>query len=100
MDGGWDLASFRVALRHPTRHLHGSESRSMADSTPTADILQRLDIFRAVAPHFGKVLPASFFQKTSTVIPGVERVHHLIEGIYKPCLLYTSDAADEEDSVD
>jgi hypothetical protein len=29
-------------------------------------------------------MPASFFQKTSAVVPGVERVHHLIEGIYKP----------------
>jgi HNH endonuclease len=56
----------------------------MAVSTPTADVVRRLGIFRAVAPHFGEVLPASFFQKTSAVVPGVERVHHLIEGIYKP----------------
>ncbi len=51
---------------------------------PTADIAERLRIFRELAPHFGKVLAAAFFQKTSRVVPGVERVHNLIEGIYKP----------------
>jgi hypothetical protein len=68
----------------------------MAVSTPTADVVQRLGIFRAVAPHFGKVLPASFFQKTSAVIPGVERVHHLIEGIYKPAWSAYPDAPTNE----
>lgn len=56
----------------------------MASATPKADVSNRLRIFRTLVPHFGKVLPASFFQKTFTSVPGVERVHHLIEGIYKP----------------
>lgn len=48
------------------------------------DVGERLRIFRALMPHFGKALPASFFQKTASHVPGVERIHHLIEGIYKP----------------
>jgi hypothetical protein len=56
----------------------------MADNLPNAEITRRRDVFRATVPYFGRVLPASFFQKTSSVIPGVERIHHLIEGIYKP----------------
>ena len=56
----------------------------MATPATAVDLAERLRIFRAAAPHFGKVLPASFFQKTSQVLPDVERVHHLIEGIYKP----------------
>jgi hypothetical protein len=51
---------------------------------PNADTTERLRIFRDLAPHFGKVLPTAFLQKTSEVIPVVERVHNLIEGIYKP----------------
>lgn len=56
----------------------------MAPAPTNAETAERLRIFRAVAPYFGKVLPASFFQRTSRTLPGVERVHHLIEGIYKP----------------
>lgn len=56
----------------------------MAASVSLNDLAERNRIFRAVIPHFGKVLPAAFFQKTSQFIQGVERVHHLIEGIYKP----------------
>jgi hypothetical protein len=56
----------------------------MVTLAPNADVARRLQIFRAVAPYIGKVLPASFFQKTSATIPDVPRVHHLIEGIYKP----------------
>jgi hypothetical protein len=50
----------------------------------TADLAERLRIFRALLPYFGTVQSSSFFQKTAAVIPGVERIHHLIEGIYKP----------------
>ena len=56
----------------------------MAAAAPKADVSNRLRIFRTLAPHFGKVLPAAFFQKTSTSVPGIERIHNLIEGIYKP----------------
>jgi len=50
----------------------------------TSDLAERLRIFRSLVPYFGKIVPASFVQKTSMTIPGIERVHHLIEGIYKP----------------
>jgi hypothetical protein len=48
------------------------------------DIAKRLEIIRATVPYFGRVLPASFYQKTSKSIHVVERLHNLIEGIYKP----------------
>lgn len=51
---------------------------------PNADITERTRIFRAVAPHFGKVLPALFFQDTSQSVPGVVRLHNLASGIFKP----------------
>ena len=49
-----------------------------------SDREKRMDAFRRLASYFGKVLPAAFFQKTGATVPGVERVHNLIEGIYKP----------------
>jgi predicted restriction endonuclease len=48
------------------------------------DVAERLRIFRALLPYFGTVQPSAFFQRTADVIPGVERIHHFIEGIYKP----------------
>ena len=50
----------------------------------TADLAERLRIFRALLPYFGTVQPASFFRDTSSVIRRIDRVHPLIEGIYKP----------------
>jgi len=44
----------------------------------------RLVIFRQLAPYFGKIVPSRFIQKTSETIPQIDRVHSLIEGIYKP----------------
>jgi hypothetical protein len=49
-----------------------------------ADLDKRRSVFRSLVPYFGKTLPARFYQKTATQIPGVERVHPLIEGIFKP----------------
>ncbi len=51
---------------------------------PSSDLSERTRIFRALVPYFGTVQPSAFFQRTSTVVAGVERVHHLIEGVYKP----------------
>jgi hypothetical protein len=51
---------------------------------PTEEIAERNGIFRALLPYFGSVQPSAFFQRTAETIPGVERIHHLIEGIYKP----------------
>lgn len=53
-------------------------------SSLTSDIAERLRIFRGLVPYFGRIVRASFLQKTSTTISGIERVHPLIEGIYKP----------------
>lgn len=53
-------------------------------ASQSVDIAERHRIFRAVAPHFGKVLPAAFFQYTSRSIPGVVRLHNLASGIFKP----------------
>ena len=44
----------------------------------------RWEVFRRLAPYFGKTVSAQFIKRTSEVVPGVERVHNLIEGIYKP----------------
>jgi len=49
-----------------------------------SEIAERSRIFRAVVSYFGTVQPATFFQRTSAVVSGIERIHHLIEGIYKP----------------
>lgn len=48
------------------------------------EIAERREIFRALVPYFGTVQPAGFFRHTSVNVPSVERVHPLIEGIYKP----------------
>ncbi len=36
------------------------------------------------ARYTGRVMPAAFFQNTAKYIPGVERIHPLMSGIYKP----------------
>jgi hypothetical protein len=51
---------------------------------PTDELAERQRIFRALLPSFGTVRPASFFRETSAVVRGVQRIHPLIEGIYKP----------------
>ncbi len=47
-----------------------------------ADCAKRRQIFAALSPSFGKILPATFFRNPG--LPGVNYVHPLIEGIYKP----------------
>jgi hypothetical protein len=52
---------------------------------PVADeIAERCRIFRGAVPYFGTIQPADFFRHTSVYVSSVERVHPLIEGIYKP----------------
>ena len=46
------------------------------------DRAKRRQIFELLASRFGRIVPASFVQNPQ--MPGVDRVHHLIEGIYKP----------------
>jgi hypothetical protein len=48
------------------------------------DLVERTRVFRTLLPYFGTVQPSGFFQRTSAVVSTVQRVHHLIEGIYKP----------------
>jgi hypothetical protein len=45
---------------------------------------KRWDIFSALAPFYGKLVSADFIRNTSKHIPQIERIHNLIEGIYKP----------------
>jgi hypothetical protein len=47
-----------------------------------ADRTRRCQIFAALSPSFGKILPATFLRNPG--LPGVDRIHPLIEGIYKP----------------
>jgi len=44
----------------------------------------RWEIFRALLPYYGKIVTPDFLRKTSAFIPGIDRIHPLIEGIYKP----------------
>lgn len=48
------------------------------------EVAERTRVFRALLPYFGTVQPAFFFQRTAQRVRGVERIHNLIEGIYKP----------------
>jgi hypothetical protein len=44
----------------------------------------RWRIFRAFLPYYGKIVTPHFLRKTSEFIQDIERIHPLIEGIYKP----------------
>jgi hypothetical protein len=48
------------------------------------DAISRKEIFRRILPYLCKDVPASFLQKTEFALPGIVRLHNLIEGIYKP----------------
>lgn len=48
------------------------------------DATSRKIILQRILPYLGKVVPASFLQKTADVLPGIDRLHNLIEGIFKP----------------
>jgi hypothetical protein len=50
----------------------------------TPEKQSRWAIFRALLPYYGTIVPAKFIQRTSEYIPGITRIHNLIEGIYKP----------------
>ncbi len=45
---------------------------------------QRWSIFRDLLPYYGKLVTPEFLRKTSLYIPSIERIHPLIEGIFKP----------------
>jgi hypothetical protein len=46
------------------------------------DRAKRRQIFASLAPLFGRILPAAFFRNPG--LPGIDYVHPLIKGIYKP----------------
>jgi HNH endonuclease len=53
------------------------------------EVAERRRIFRALVPYFATTQPADFFRNTGARVAGVERIHPLIEGIYKPAgLIY------------
>lgn len=56
----------------------------MVYSAGFSERAERQRIFRLTVPFFGKVLPAGFFKKTSAHAPGIERIHNLVGGIFKP----------------
>jgi hypothetical protein len=45
---------------------------------------RRNKILAELARYTGRVMPAAFLRNTSDYIPGVDRVHPLMSGIYKP----------------
>jgi len=47
-------------------------------------IEQRNKILAEFARYTGRIMPAAFFRNTSEYIPGVDRIHPLMTGIYKP----------------
>ncbi len=53
-------------------------------SKMTKDSDIRWDVFRALLPFFGTIVTPSFLRRTHEYILGIDRVHPLIEGIYKP----------------
>jgi len=57
---------------------------SNLDFMPKIEKERRWEIFRALLPYYGKIVTPDFLRKTSVFVPGIERVHPLIEGIYKP----------------
>lgn len=44
----------------------------------------RKAVFARVLPFIGKHLSVPFLKRTQEILPGIERIHPLIEGIYKP----------------
>jgi hypothetical protein len=45
---------------------------------------KNLEILTSLAKYTGKVVSWRFLSQTNDFIPGIERFHHLISGIYKP----------------
>mgnify|MGYP000536636279 CR=1 FL=1 len=44
----------------------------------------RKAVFSRILPYLGKAVPASFVQKTGDVLPGINLLHNLAQGIFKP----------------
>jgi hypothetical protein len=45
---------------------------------------ERRDAYRRIVPLFGKIVSSTTLRASADVAPGVNRIHPLIEGIYKP----------------
>ena len=48
------------------------------------ELAERRRVFRALVPYFATTHAADFFRNTGARVADVERIHPLIEGIYKP----------------
>ena len=46
------------------------------------DVEARKAGFQRILPYLGKVVSASFIQKTGDILPGIDRLHNLIGGIF------------------
>ncbi|MFZ5564189.1 MAG: hypothetical protein ACOZBW_09045, partial [Thermodesulfobacteriota bacterium] len=51
---------------------------------PNTEKERRWEIFQALLPFYGKKVRPDFLRQTSQYVPGIDRIHNLIEGIYKP----------------
>jgi len=51
---------------------------------PKTEKERRWEIFRALLPYYGRIVTPAFLRKTSDFVSDIERIHPLIEGIYKP----------------
>jgi len=54
------------------------------NAAPENEKTERRAAYRRLLPFLGKIVPAGFLRSPSESIRGVERIHPLIEGIYKP----------------
>jgi hypothetical protein len=45
---------------------------------------QRNRTLAEFARYTGRIMPAAFLRNTSEYIPGIDRIHPLMSGIYKP----------------
>lgn len=62
----------------------GIEGLAQLQMVAQLDREARKAIFARVLPFIGKQVSAQFLKRTQEVLPGIERIHPLIEGIYKP----------------
>ncbi|MFW6297601.1 MAG: HNH endonuclease [Desulfosalsimonas sp.] len=66
----------------PAVEISSCKKDSLSMSNPEKE--RRWHIFQALLPYYGKKVRPAFLRQTSPFIPGIERIHPLIEGIYKP----------------
>jgi hypothetical protein len=68
----------------PSRGRETFQLQSSPEERQTMTEELRAEILAELARHTGKRVPAAFVCSTDDFIPGIERFHNLITGIYKP----------------